>query len=164
MSFMFKPYRFTDPEAINKPVIPLEISKQSVSGNDAVVKKLLKSAEKSNALFLDGYVGAYFPTLCKRISEEIPDCILIDLRDAYKSSAELEALVADSLPQDRVIDPILLFGKSIHREFDTLFDRAKTAALKTRIAEERKSGRLVVVYGCGAILFREEAESSIFKS
>jgi mannose-6-phosphate isomerase class I len=162
MSFMFKPYRFTDPEAINKPVIPLEISKQSVSGNDAVVKKLLEAAKKSNVLFLDGYVGAYFPTLCKRITEEVSDCILIDLRDAYKSSEELEALVADSLPQDRVIDPILLFGKSIHREFDTLFDRAKTAALKTRIAEERKSGRPVVVYGCGAILFNENNDTAAY--
>ena len=83
MSFMFKPFRFTDPEAINTPVIPQEIAAQSVSGNEAVAKKLVDAAGKDRVLFLDGYVGALFSTLCDRIAEAAPNCVLLDLREAW---------------------------------------------------------------------------------
>ena len=162
MSFMFKPFRFTDPEAINTPVIPQEIAAQSVSGNEAVAKKLVDAAGKDRVLFLDGYVGALFSTLCDRIAEAAPNCVLLDLREAWKSSSEMEAMLAESLPQDRVIDPILLFGKSMHRTIETLFDPAKRKALESRIAEERKSGKLVVVFGCGAALFKQKNDIAAF--
>ena len=156
MSFMFKPFRFTDPEAVNTPVIAREIAAQSLSGNEAVARKLIDAAGKTKVLFLDGYVGALFSTLRDRIADEVRDCVFFDLREAWKSSSEMEAMLAESLPQDRTIDPILLFGKSVPRTIASLFDPAKSAALKSRIAEARKRGRLVVVFGCGAALFKQE--------
>ena len=54
------------------------------------------------------------------------------LPDAYKSSDELEEMLAESMPLDREIDPILIFGKSVHREIESLFDPARTAAFDGR--------------------------------
>ena len=42
MSFMFKPYRFTDPEALNRPEIPSEISNRVIMGNEAVARELVR--------------------------------------------------------------------------------------------------------------------------
>lgn len=162
MSFMFKPYRFTDPEAINTPVIPQSISGQALFGNEAVAQKLVQAVPANKALFLDGYVGAFFSTLCDRIGDEVADCVFLDLRDAWKSSAEMEEMLAESLPEDKVIDPISLFGKSIFRTIESLFDAEKAAALRKRIDEESGRHRLVVVYGCGATLFKRPGDLAAF--
>ena len=41
MSFMFKPYPFTDPVAVNHIQLPSELRQSPVSGNAAVAAKLL---------------------------------------------------------------------------------------------------------------------------
>ena len=42
MSFMFKPYRFTDPEALNRPKIPAATAAKSLMGNEAIAERLLR--------------------------------------------------------------------------------------------------------------------------
>ena len=68
MSFMFKPFRYTDPESVNTPVIPEEIAGLSISGNEVVAKELVKALSADHALLIDGYVGAIFSTLTTRIA------------------------------------------------------------------------------------------------
>lgn len=162
MSFMFKPFRYTDPESVNTPVIPEEIAGLSISGNEVVAKELVKALSTDHALLIDGYVGAIFSTLTTRIAELENDCCFINLSEAWKSPEEMEAMLAESLPEDRVIDPILLFGKSVHRTIDSLFDPAKTAMLKNKIADACKKHKAVVVYGCGATLFKQPGDVAAF--
>ena len=162
MSFMFKPFRYTDPESVNTPVIPEEIAKLSISGNEAVAGELVKALSAGHVLLIDGYVGAIFSTLTMRIAELENDCCFINLGEAWKSPEEMEAMLAESLPEDRVIDPILLFGKSVHRTIDSLFDPAKTAMLKNRIADACKKHKAVVVHGCGATLFKQPGDVAAF--
>ena len=63
MSFMFKPFRYTDPESVNTPVIPEDIGRLSISGNEAVSKELIKAASVNHALLIDGYVGAVLSSM-----------------------------------------------------------------------------------------------------
>ena len=166
MSFMFKPYRFTDPEALNRPKIPAATAAKSLMGNDAIAERLLRELPAHKALILDGYVGADYTALCDRIADAAGDRSVtkIDVSSAYKSPAELDAMLADSLPEDRVVDPILLFGKSRHREPETLFDEAKTAALSKLLKESRSADSLVILYGFGSALsaFREDGDLAVF--
>jgi hypothetical protein len=147
MSFMFNPYPYVDPNAINFPEFPAEMTKSVVRGNIKIGALL---AETKGILIVDGYVGTSFPELLVRIEEANANVKFFDVAEAYKSSEELDAMLAESLPEDRVIDPILLFGKSIHRELDSLFDAAKLEALAAKLQAAAKENALVVVYGCGA--------------
>jgi mannose-6-phosphate isomerase len=154
MSFMFKPYRFIDPEALNRPVLPVDISSGVIVGNDAVASRLVSLAPEHSAIILDGYVGAESAQLAQRIAASAGDrsIKLVDVSSAYKSSAELESMLAESLPEDRVIDPILLFGKSIHREPESLFDKVAAEKLSEQLVQLRKENSLVVLYGFGSAL------------
>ena len=147
MSFMFNPYPYVDPKAVNFPGIPADAVKSVVRGNAKIGSQL---AGISGILLLDGYVGASFSELLTRIREANPDTVFFDISEAYKSSEEMDSLLAESLPVDRVIDPILLFGKSVHRELDSLFDPAKLQTLTARIREAAAGKKSVVVHGCGA--------------
>ncbi len=166
MSFMFKPYRFTDPEAVNRPVLPEDISSGVVVGNDAVASRLVSLAPEHGAIILDGYVGAGSAELAQRIAASAGgrSVKLVDVSAAYKSSAELEAMLADSLPEDRVIDPILLFGKSVHREPESLLDLAASEALSAQLVQWRSHFSLVVLHGFGAALplFRAADDIALF--
>jgi len=151
MSFMFKPYPYDDPQAINRPEVSPELASSLVSGNVAVAKKIMESLPAHGVLALDGYVGAQYEALMDRIEEQLSgkSVCRIAVSSAYKSSGQLESMLEETLPQDREIDPILIFGKSIHREIESLFDATKTEKLRTQIAEAKKSANLVIVYGAG---------------
>ena len=143
MSFMFNPYPYVDPNAINFPEFPVEITKSALRGNIKIGALL---AETKGILALDGYVGTSFPELLVRIEEANSNVKFFDVAEAYKSSDEFESMLAESLPEDRVIDPILLFGKSIHRELDSLFDAAKLAALVSKLQAAAAENSLVEIY------------------
>ena len=163
MSFMFKPYRFTDPEALNRPEIPSEISNRVIMGNEAVARELVRKTPTHHVLFLDGYIGAQFGNLCGRIAEEAGKNVrFIDISGSYKSSSELDAMLAESLPEDRAVDPVLLFGKSVHREITSLFDAEKLDAMRREIEEGKRSDSLTVVCGCGSALLRQTGDPAAF--
>ena len=147
MSFMFNPYPYVDPEAVNFPELAPEVTRSVVRGNVKIGALL---AGTRGVLALDGYVGASFPELLARIGEAVPCAAFFDVSEAYKSSDELEKMLAESLPEDRVIDPILLFGKCVHRELSSLFDEKKLATLAEKLQAAAKEHGLAVVYGCGA--------------
>lgn len=69
MSFMFKPYPYVDPQALNTPKLPPELRNSVTAGNRAVGKKLFEAAPEHGVVVLDGYVGAQFNRLIKRIEE-----------------------------------------------------------------------------------------------
>ena len=147
MSFMFNPYPYVDPEAVNFPEFPREVTGSVLRGN-AKIGSLL--AGTKGILALDRYVGASFAELLVRIEEADADVKFFDVSEAYRTSEELDVLLKESLPEDRVIDPILLFGRSVHRELDSLFDPSKLAQLAGKLQAAAKENALVVVWGCGA--------------
>jgi len=167
MSFMFNPYPYDDANAVNRPVLePATVSALTV-GNAAVIRSLVKAlrdraAKKENgSLFiaLDGYVGTDWSRslelLADALSGEGMTLCATDVSAWYKSSEELEGLLAENLPMDRVIDPVLLFGKAFGGDMNDLFDakrlsEQKAAWLKQKNTETGGGQRVVCVYGCGA--------------
>ena len=151
MSFMFKPYPFTDPAAVNHIQMSPELRQAPAVGNMAVAEKLL--AAKPRAILLDGYVGAEFSSLIRCIREQLPDkkVVTLNIAETYRTSEELESFLADFLPEDRVTDPILLFGKSHPVTIDALIDPAKLEALASKLNATRSDADLVIVYGQGAV-------------
>ena len=151
MSFMFKPYPFTDPVPVNRIDLPQELRQAPVAGNAAVAAALLKKQPK--VILLDGYVSADFGSLVRNIREQRPDekITVLDMAEAYRSSAELETLLKDTLPEDRVIDPILLFGKSHPFTVADLIDPEKLNVLAGKIETLRSEPGLVIVCGQGSV-------------
>jgi len=164
MSFMFKPYPFTDPAAVNHIELPAELRQAPVAGNAAVAAKLLSHSPR--VLLLDGYVGADFASLLRNLGEQLSGkkIVTLEISEAYRSSEELEKFLVDFLPEDRIIDPILLFGKSHPVAIDALFDKEKLARLAEKTKCARETADLVIVYGQGAVqdALREIADLAAF--
>jgi mannose-6-phosphate isomerase class I len=163
MSFMFNPYDYVDPQAVNHPHLPAALGAEVSVGTDKVARRLLEKTPVNGALFVDGYVGADFDTVVAALAAQDGKLTVFRVSDAYKSSDELAKMLAESLPEDRVIDPVLLFGRFIERGLDSLFDSGKVAALREKIGAARRTGR-VVVAGCGALCaaLRDLADEAAF--
>lgn len=99
MSFMFKPYPYVDPQAINRPELPPSVSAELTAGNAAVAAKLLDGF--TGVLALDGYVGADFTELLTRLREQ-REVTVLNVSDAYKSSAELEEMLGERDGESRM--------------------------------------------------------------
>jgi len=150
MSFMFNPYPYDDADAVNRPVLPQETVAAMAVGHAAVVRAILKKlnacAAKSGAgcLFvaLDGYVGTDWPQLLGLLRDALAAekiaLTAIDIAACYKRPEELEAMLAENLPTDREIDPVLLFGKIFHGDIGDLFDAGRLEQQK-EIWLERKA-------------------------
>ena len=151
MSFMFKPYPFTDPIPVNRIDLPQELRQAPVVGNAAIAAALLKKQPK--VILLDGYVSADFSSLVRNIREQSPDTkiTVLDMAESYRSSAELEALLKDTLPEDRVTDPILLFGKGHPFSIADLIAPERLKVLAEKIEKLRAEPGLVIVCGQGAV-------------
>ena len=164
MSFMFKPYPFTDPESVNRIELPPELRKAPAAGNAAVAAKLLESRPK--VILMDGYVGADFSSLIRNIREQLPEneITLLDMASAYRSSDELEAFLKCALPEDRIIDPILLFGKSQPVTIGDLIDPERLNILREKIRQLRSESGLVILCGQGAVQpqLKDLADVSVF--
>lgn len=164
MSFMFSPYPYDDPNAVNRPDLAPELVSALAAGNDAVVRALARRLEEASAgsrcvfLAFDGYVGADW----RRALELLGDALAAkglafsadDVSACYKSSEALEAMLAECLPTDREIDPVLLFGKIFHGCVEALFDAERLSDQKEdwlkRRAEAAGAPEVVCVFGCGA--------------
>ena len=158
MSFMFKPYPHVDSRAVNRPELPRTVTGQLTVGNAAIAAKLLEGF--SGVLALDGYCGADFGELIARL-RECGKITVIEVSNAYKDSETLEEMLAESLPADREMDPILIFGKSVHREIESLFDPARVAALNAQLA--RVEGVTVLVgQGAACSFFRDRIDRTAF--
>ncbi len=167
MSFMFNPYPFDDANAVNRPVLPQETVTAMAVGNAAVMRAILAKlnacADTRGArcpfVALDGYVGTDWPHLLGLLRDALAAekiaLTVIDIAACYKRSEELETMLSGTLPTDREIDPVLLFGKIFHGDIGDLFDADRLERQKNRLQEERAAKpagvrEVVCVYGCGA--------------
>ncbi len=150
MSFMFHPYPYVDPEAVNPVQAPPSVKNGLVAGPQAVAKALAKKiAQGAVRVGIDCYPGVEIASLARLLEQFVPGARLIDARTLALDEETLDAKLAPFLPQDRQRDPVLLYGRRFLEGYKGLQDPAKTAAL----ADELKtvSGHPVIVYGMGAL-------------
>ena len=161
MSFMFNPYPYDDTSAVNYPALPEDVAQAIVVGNDALARML---ARPGAVLALDGHIGAEWAGFLELLGQKLHDqgvqFTAIDLAGCHKTPAELDAMLADNLPLDREIDPVLLFGRIFHGAIKSLFDPAKLELLKGRL---RAGAREVVcVFGSGAALLQDLCDATVY--
>lgn len=146
MSFMFHPYPYSDPSAVNRvsgrDVIP-------AAGVHAVAKKLASLLKEGKRLGLDAYPGADYESLVNVLRQQCAGAGIqfIDAAGLLKPAEEIETIVSPYLPEDRERDPVLLYGRRYRDGFAGLQDAVKVAELRETLAASRG----VLVYGLGAL-------------
>ncbi|AEV30184.1 phosphomannose isomerase [Sphaerochaeta pleomorpha str. Grapes] len=146
MSFMFHPYPYADPNAVNPIDADSGIKDSLVIGSlncGKSLKKLL--AGKKHIVAIDGYSGVQFDVI-KRTFEQFLDAVWIDVSCVYRD--DYHDLIAPSLPIDREMDPALLYGVRFTDGYEALQDNVKCDALRDLC---RKESKTVIVYGRGCL-------------
>ena len=150
MSFMFHPYPYADPQAVNavagEGVTP-------VQGMLAVGKAIAGLLKAGKRVGLDAYPGADVTALVNVIRQQCAgpdggsDLVLVDALSLLKDSDALEEMLSPYLPQDRDRDPVLLYGRRYRDGYPGLQDAARVEDLRAAL----DAGRVALVYGQGAL-------------
>ena len=163
MSFMYNPFPFDDPKPVNRPELSQETAGAIVSGGTpAVAKSFLglyaeQAREEGLIVAFDGYTTAQWKLFIDLLGRE---CDLRGLqletvdffREAFKSGAEIDALIDPLLIWDTKIDPTLLYGKVFHGGYEGLMDEEKAEALKKALPAKKVAGTVVAVFGYGSLV------------
>jgi mannose-6-phosphate isomerase class I len=164
MSFMFNPYPYDDPEAVNRIAADPSITTDITTGLVPSAKRLAVAVKdvagkKGRALVgLDGYISAPLRETAGAVASQCA-CegikALILEADIFKDEAILEKELLEYLPQDRETDPVLLYGKVYHGAYEGLSDPAKLAALEKKLKAFIQNGEgILLVYGNGILMER----------
>ena len=169
MSFMYNPFPYDDPRAVNRPQLPAEAVGAVVSGTLEAARSLaaelaarLEAAPgKSPVAAFDGYATADWSRMINLLSQQLLQRGIaleaVDFREVLKTEEEIHALIDPLLEWDREKDPTLLYGRIFRGGYEALLDESRAAGFWTRIAGLRSSEgtrRVVVVYGSGCLMPR----------
>ncbi len=161
MSFMFNPFPYDDPTPVNRPPLPEETAGSIVSGVHAAAQGRAKAARELPAgraiVALDGYPGAQWEQLVSLIAQDLAKSGVpadaVDVSSCYKERAVLDVELRDFLPEDKVKDPVLLYGKLYRGGYAGIFDRGRLEGLRRDLEKRKKGARgVLLVYGCGAAI------------
>jgi mannose-6-phosphate isomerase class I len=151
MSFMFHPYPYNDPDAINHVAGTEEIRSKMVSGLIAVAKTLVSHIKNGQCrIGIDGYPGAQFDALINVINQQLGDMQVrkISAHSLLKDKKLINAMLKAYLPKDYDIDPVLLYGVRYEGGYEGFQDSAKVSALKHALMDNHTA---IIVYGRGAL-------------
>lgn len=149
MSFMFHPYPYADPNAVNKINVPESVKNELTKGIQNVAKKIAGMFDGVNAVGIDAYPGTEYEMLVNVLRQQLADkdVEFIDAASVMLPSEVITAMVKPYLPEDRDVDPVLLYGRRYRDGYKGLQDAEKVVKLKERI----KNGKKVLVYGKGSL-------------
>lgn len=154
MSFMFNPYPYNDPNAVNHITAPGVDLSTVLKCRNCIKAEIKKAAEKlgRGVIAIDGYVTAPFELLANLAKDAVEStgakAEIICTRSLAKSAAELNDTVREYLPEDRQKDPVLLYGKIWDKGYHGLMDEGKVNAL----TEKAKAfDGITIIVGNGAL-------------
>ena len=150
MSFMFHPYPYVDPNAVNQIKAPESVKSGLAKGPQAVARAIAKLANDGRKIIgIDCYAGVEIGSLARLLEQFVPGAELIDARSLAMDEEMLDAKLAPYLPMDRKRDPVLLYGRRFMEGYAGLQDSKKVEALKTRL--QKKTDHPQIVFGMGAL-------------
>ena len=169
MSFMYNPFPYDDPRAVNRPQLPAEAVEAVVGGTlKAATALAAEFAARMDAapgrnlvVAFDGYATADWSRMINLLSQQLKlrniGLEAVDFRAAFKSEQEIRDLIDPLLEWDREKDPTLLYGRIFRGGYEALLDETNAEDFRLRIAALRPSDdtrRVVVVYGSGCLMPR----------
>jgi len=133
VSFMFHPYPYADPNAVNKINIPESVRGDLTAGIQNVAKKIAGILEKNSKIGIDSYPGTEYETLINVLRQILAgkNVLFVDAACTFLDSEQIEAIVAPYLPEDREADPVLLYGRRYRDGYRSLQDSDRLEELKT---------------------------------
>ncbi|MBE7050913.1 MAG: phosphoheptose isomerase, partial [Ruminococcaceae bacterium] len=149
MSFMFHPYPFADPNAVNSVNIPESVKNTMTKGILNVGKKITSFFEDVNTIGIDAYPGTEYEMLVNVLKQQLTSkgVEFVDAASVMLPAKEITDIVKPYLPEDREVDPVLLYGRRYKDGYKGIQDEKKVSELKKKI----KSGKKMLVYGKGAL-------------
>jgi mannose-6-phosphate isomerase class I len=162
MSFMFTPHPYTDPKAVNPitldPLLTGQVTRQTPATGRVIAERIRQIVNRQGraVIGLDGYISAPLAHLSGVIAVACADlgltARLVDARSVFWPEAVLTAKLAPYLPEDREIDPVLLFGSLYREGYAGLIDPAALARLQGELADFAAGGQgALIVYGQAAL-------------
>ena len=149
MSFMFHPYPYIDPRAVNPIDAPESVRQGLKRGPQAVARAIAEVIRSGKTrVGIDCYAGAETEALARLLEQFAPGCTVIDARSLALPEEILDAKLAPYLPMDRERDPVLLYGKRFMEGYAGLQDPKKVAELQRRLKDTDSP---IVVCGMGAL-------------
>ena len=150
MSFMFHPYPYADPSAVNKIEIPESVREELTAGILNVAKKISSLFDDGvKSVGIDAYPGAEYETLVNVLKQQLAtkNVEFVDATAVLLPSDVITAKVKPYLPEDREVDPVLLYGRRYTEGYLGLQDAEKVADLN----KKTKNAKRIIVYGKGAL-------------
>ena len=162
MSFMFNPYPYDDPNAVNR------IDAENLKTGEAAVGSLNAAVAAAEALIhildtkrgcvvaIDGYSAVPIEIFVNLLEQQLHfynvKVISAAMENLWIDEEEAEKLLADNLPEDREKDPVLLYGKIFEGSYEAFFEKAKLSQLaeQMKVFKEHGSG-VLIVWGYGAL-------------
>ncbi len=155
MGFAYKPVRFDDLNAINtiNPISDIKTSYDEIA-------HILVQTLPQGLILLDGFPTANISTFLDHVCRAKPGITTIDVSRFYRSAEEIQELLKPYLPQDRDIDPELIFGKLFDQGFQPFFDLEEVSLFLNSLVD----GQTVILYGLGSAcaLFRPLSEAILY--
>ena len=154
MSFMFNPYPYDDPKAVNHITAPGIDMSTVLTDAERIKDEIKKAARKlgKGVIAIDGYVTAPFDEIAGIAAAAVSECGIdlktIFTRDLARPAAELHEELLEYLPEDRKKDPVLLYGKIWDKGYRGLMDAVKVNAAK---ASAKAFNGITLIVGNGAL-------------
>lgn len=147
MSFMFHPYPYSDPNAVNNVtgcgVMP-------TSGVHAVAAQIALMVKENKKIGIDAFPGVDIASLVNVLRQRCAglNVTFVDAATLLKPGDEIEAMLVSYLPEDRERDPVLLYGRRYKDGYKGLQDAEKVEELTSLLQMDSA----YVVYGRGALV------------
>lgn len=163
MSFMFNPYPYDDPNAINHIDFDSSLrsnicnsTAESVKELIGVISNKLKTSDKC-IIGIDGYISAptaqFTDLLSEQCNEKSLELEIVSTDSLYLDTDTLNKKLLEYLPEDRETDPVLIYGSLYNEGYEGLMDSTKISAMENKLREFSNSGKGVfIVYGNGALI------------
>ena len=163
MSFMFKPYPYDDPTAINHIAVNPELRRTIADDSQGSMREILsgirkKTADPSSCIIgIDGYISAPLEQFTAMISMECAQkgwtVRTLSASNLYLDSKVLQRKLLPYLPEDRELDPVLLYGSLYHEGYEGLMESGKIEEMKKEIRKFRNTKTdVLIVYGNGSLI------------
>ena len=134
------------------PVVLVPNHEDSVStGWTEIGTKL--SHENGRIIAVECYQGIHYKEVFEQLKKNIDYELIIDVADAFKSSAHIDELTHPDVTDDRI------FGYMSRLNIDSFLDQKKVLLIRKQI--ENTSGR-VVIFGHGASYIAEHWDSLVY--
>ncbi|HHY82956.1 MAG TPA: phosphoheptose isomerase [Clostridiales bacterium] len=163
MSFMFNPFPYDDPTAVNHIEFSQDLCKTITDSSYATAVTIAEKAKKilsdsPNCIIgIDGYISAPFEQFAGLLSISFAQQGIkvrtISTTTLYLDSDILDKKLLPYLPEDRVTDPVLLFGSRYEEGYEGLMDQRKIEELVNTMQRFiNTAGGVLIVYGNGALI------------